>query len=84
MVLQNSSTLKNQKPMILMEFIKNIVTICFPIPKSVIKREKVKKKSDIDFFSPFRPLCIGDFTPKFSIRLLKICIIWTLDMQSKK
>ena len=43
MVLQNSSTLKNQKPMILMEFIKNIVTICFPIPKSVIKNEKVKK-----------------------------------------
>ena len=28
------TALKNQKPMILMEFIKNIVTICFAIPKS--------------------------------------------------
>ena len=43
MVLQNSSTLKNQKPMILMEFIKNIVTMCFHIPKSAIIREKSKK-----------------------------------------
>ena len=38
--------------MILMEFIKNIVTICFPIPKSVIKREKVKKVP-LTFFHPF-------------------------------
>ena len=51
MVLQNSSTLKNQKPMILMEFIRNTVTMCFPIPK----REKVEKvkKVILTFSHPF-------------------------------
>ena len=35
-----------------MEFIRNIVTMCFPIPKSAIIREKVKKVI-LNFFHPF-------------------------------
>ena len=49
MVQQISSTLKCQKPMILIEFVKNIFTIRFPIPKSAIICEKVI----LTFFHPF-------------------------------